>query len=108
MVKKNKNGEFNHQGYKNFLKDIGYLRQENEEKVNIVTENVDPEISLVAGPQLVVPADNARYALNAANARWGNLFDALYGTNIINSKPPQSKIYDNSRGQKVFKYCNAL
>ena len=104
----NENGTFDMKAYISFLKDIGYLRQENEEKVNIVTENVDPEISLVAGPQLVVPADNARYALNAANARWGNLFDALYGTNIINSKPPQSKIYDNNRGQKVFKYCNAL
>ena len=73
-----------------------------------MTKNVDPEISLVPAPQLVVPADNARYALNAANARWGNLFDALYGTNIVHGKTPASKTYDPERGQKVFDYCNAL
>ncbi len=99
--KSNQGKEFDKEKYIKFLKSIGYLVEEKED-FEIVTRNVDKEIASIAGPQLVVPVDNARYALNAANARWGSLYDALYGTDVIPGD--KFKDYNSQRASKVVKY----
>ncbi len=99
----NKDKQIKIEDYKKFLKQIGYLKDEGPD-FKIETDNIDNEISQIAGPQLVVPIMNARYALNAANARWVSLYDSLYGTNIIESDEGGSERYDPLRGQEVIKY----
>ena len=94
------------QTYKTFLKEIGYLEDEGED-FTINPQNVDPEIATIAGPQLVVPVMNARFALNAANARWGSLYDALYGTDMISEDDGADKTgpYNPVRGNKVIGFA---
>ena len=99
--------EFNLEKYKSYLKKIGYLKDEGPD-FKIKTEKVDEEISNIAGPQLVVPIMNARYALNAANARWMSLYDSLYGTDVVSSEESISERYDPERGQQVIRYTKTF
>ena len=95
--------------YSTFLSEIGYLKKEGE-KFIIETKNVDSEISSIAGPQLVVPVMNARYSLNAANARWGSLYNALYGTDVISESngAERGKKYNHIRGEKVIQHARGI
>ncbi|MFP3455449.1 malate synthase G [Psychrobacter sp. SIMBA_152] len=104
-----KDGEIDYPAYKTFLQEIGYLLPEGE-AFTVDTKNVDDEIAHIAGPQLVVPVRNARYALNATNARWGSLYDALYGTDVISSDNGQEAggSYNPTRGAAVVAYAKAF
>jgi len=102
----NRANGFDFAKYKSFLQEIGYLLPEGED-FSATTSNVDPEMATMAGPQLVVPVMNARFALNAANARWGSLYDALYGTDAISEEDgaERSGGYNPARGAKVIEFA---
>jgi malate synthase len=102
----NKGLKFDASNYKRFLTNIGYISPEIDD-FNITTENVDPELATMAGPQLVVPIMNARFAINAVNARWGSLYDALYGTDVISEDggAERSGAYNPVRGQQVIRFA---
>ena len=100
-----KSSGYNFDEYESFLKDIGYLIEEGDD-FEITTDNVDDEIKKIAGAQLVVPVMNARFSLNAANARWGSLYDALYGTDVISEENGAEKSgpYNSVRGDRVIDF----
>ena len=102
----NKSKKLNKEEYLKFLKSINYIVEEKDD-FNVATQNVDKEIAKIAGPQLVVPVDNARYAINAANARWGSLYDSLYGSDVIPELEGATKnsTYNPVRGDKVIEYA---
>ena len=104
-----RDGELDLAQYRAFLRAIGYLVEDGP-RFRASTANVDPEIASIAGPQLVVPVDNARYALNAANARWGSLYDALYGSNVLaqDGGTEQRAHYNPARGRRVMARASEL
>lgn len=99
-------GQGTPESYRAFLESIGYLVPQGP-SFTVSTDGVDPEIASIAGPQLVVPVTNARYAINAVNARWGSLYDALYGTDVLGDPPPAGP-YSEERGARVIAYARQL